>query len=89
VKTFAKQFAWVSFIVALTITITLAGVCKIFDVRADLFGEGLLVLLDKQSKECAEGGGCAILSAREMKRIEHVIRSTEAAKCSASRRFDS
>jgi hypothetical protein len=41
----------------------------------DLYGEGVMLLRAKQAQECKEGGGCAIISKREMSMVEAFIRA--------------
>lgn len=36
-----------------------------YKVERVLIGDDYMLLADKQAKECAEGGGCAIVSQRE------------------------
>jgi hypothetical protein len=70
-----KRIAVIGITVAATAAVMVCAVFAACSVQVDMFGEGVLLLGSKQGKECAEGGGCAIVSKREMRLIEQAIRA--------------
>jgi len=60
-----------------TLAVTVGAAVSLFALTPDLYGEGMLLLYEKQAGECSTGGGCAIVSKREMSLIIGVACSAE------------
>jgi hypothetical protein len=63
-----KILAVVTLTAAATLAVTAGAVLSVFSVLPADDGDGFLIVSRRQAQECAEGGGCAAFSARQIVR---------------------
>ena len=70
-----KRLTVIAITAASTLVLAATAVAAAFNITSDMYGQGILLLNDKQASECHEGGGCAVISVREMAIAEAYIRA--------------
>jgi hypothetical protein len=61
-----KRIAVIGITVAATVAVMLGAVRLAFKPDTELIGDSVMLLSRDQATECANGGGCAILSLRQI-----------------------
>jgi hypothetical protein len=62
-----KRLAVIALTAVATLTAAAGGVAAMFyTVEPNMHGRGYMLISREQAQECADGGGCNVLSARQM-----------------------